>query len=313
MWAERYILVSEGNAGSEGRMFDNAGCGKRLDAGRGWMLEEMWRRMLRLKTNGEVRTAGARRTGNRAVTGVLAAGLLMAGAAQGQAQAPSSSSTEQATQQTPRPTIPVSGSKIGPAAPVTYDNKYEIFGGLNFQNFMAGQGLPNRMNLGGGEILGTWWLWKNVGLAADYRIDAGTTPVFANAGITSPDANGGTGINNRPLVYLNTGMLGAQYRWLKNQYAAVNFHGYAGVSHGTFDSSYRNLVVTLAEANAATGLYSNRTKPIAALGGSIDFNLRKNWAIRVSPDLILEHFGTETREFVAVSGGVVYRIGKRKK
>jgi hypothetical protein len=263
--------------------------------------------MLRLKTNGEVRTAGARRTGNRAVTGILAAGLLMAGAAQGQAQATSSS-----TQQVPQPATPTSRSKIGPAAPVTYDNKYEIFAGFNFQNFMAGQHLPNRMNLGGGEILGTYWLTKKVGLSADYRIDAGTTPVFPNSGITTPDANGGTGINNRPLVYLNTGMLGAQYRWLKNQYAALNFHGYAGVSHGTFDSSYRNLVVPLAEANAATGLYSNRTKPIAALGGSIDFNLKKNWAIRLSPDLILEHFGTETREFVAVSGGVVYRIGKKK-
>ena len=67
------------------------------------------------------------------------------------------------------------------------------------------------------------------------------------------------------------------------------------------------------EAYAATGLYSNRTKPIAALGASIDFNVRKNWAVRISPDIILEHFGTETREFVSVSGGVVYRIGKKKK
>jgi len=287
-----------------------AGCWTRPVAGRVWMLEETRRRMLRLKTNGEVRRTGARRTGNRAVTGILAAGLLMAGAAQGQAQA-TSSSTQQTTQQTPHPATPTSG-RIGPAAPVTYDNKYEIFAGFNFQNFMAGQNLPKRMNLGGGEFLATYWLTKKVGLSADYRIDGGTTPVFANSGITAPDANGGTGINNRPLVYLNTFMGGAQYRWLKNQYAAVNFHGYAGVSHGTFDSSYRNLVVPLAEANAATGLYSNRTKPMAALGGSVDFNLKKNWAIRLSPDLILEHFGTETREFVAVSGGVVYRIGKKK-
>ena len=35
--------------------------------------------MLRLKTIGEVRTTGARKTGNRAVTGVLAVGLLVAG------------------------------------------------------------------------------------------------------------------------------------------------------------------------------------------------------------------------------------------
>jgi hypothetical protein len=274
------------------------------------MLEETWRRMLRLKTIGEAGTTGARKTGNRAVTALLAAGLLMAGMAQGWAQSTVAG-------QQPQTTVPISSSKIALAAPVTYDNKYEIYGGLNFMNFQAGQALPKRMNLGGGEVLFTYWLpghnWvKNLGVGADYRIDAGTTPVFANSGITQPDRNGGTGINNRPLVYLNTFMGGAQYRWLKNQYVAVNFHGYAGVSHGTFNYSFRNLVVPLPEAYAATGLYSNRTKPMAALGGSIDFNISKRMAIRLSPDLILEHFGTETREFVGVSGGVIYRIGKNK-
>ena len=50
---------------------------------------------------------------------------------------------------------------------------------------------------------------------------------------------------------------------------------------------------------------------MAALGGSLDINRSKHWAVRVSPDLILEHFGSETREFVAVSGGVLYRFGKK--
>jgi hypothetical protein len=276
------------------------------------MQEEMWRRMLRLKTIGEAGTTGARKRGSRAVTGALAAGLLMAGAAQGWAQG------SVAGQQT-QTTVPITTSKIALAAPVTYDNKYEIFGALNFMNFQAGQALPKRMNLGGGEILGTYWLpgdipfLRNLGVGVDYRIDAGTTPVFANSGITAPSKIGNTGINNRPLVYLNTFMAGAQYRSrFRNQYAALNFHGYAGVSHGTFNYSLKDLVVSLPEAYAATGLYSNRTKPIAALGASIDFNLSKRMAIRLSPDLILEHFGTETREFVSVSGGVIYRIGKKK-
>ena len=276
--------------------------------------------MLRLKTIGEVRTTGARRTGNRAATGILVAGLLMAGVAQGLAQdsaeEPQAAQTRTATTQT---TATTTSSKIGPAAPVTYDNKYEIFAGFNFQNFMAGQNLPKRMNLGGGEVEVTYWLpgtsrfMKNLGVSADYRFDAGTTPVFANSGITEPNAIGGTGINNRPLVYLNTLMGGVQYRSkLRNQYVAVDFHGYAGASHGTFSSSFRNLVVPIDEAYAATGLYSNRTAPFFALGGSLDFNLSKKWAIRFSPDLILEHYGTGLREFVAVSGGALYRWGKTK-
>jgi hypothetical protein len=275
------------------------------------MLEETWRRMLRLKTIGEVRTTGARKTGNRAVTAVLAAGLLMAGSAEGWTQGTVAG-------QQPQTTVPIASSKIALAAPVTYDNKYEIFGGLNFMNFQAGQGLPNRMNLGGGEALFTYWLpghnWvKDLGVGAEYRIDAGTTPVFPNSGITEPSKIGNTGINNRPLVYLSTFMAGAQYRSrFRNQYVALNFHGYGGVSHGTFSYSLKDLVVPLSQAYASTGLYSNRTKPIAALGASLDFNISKRMAIRLSPDLILEHFGTETREFVGVSGGVIYRIGKNK-
>jgi hypothetical protein len=276
------------------------------------MLEETWRRMLRLKTSVAVRTTGARRTGNRAVTAVLAVGLLMAGAARVQAQGTVASPTTQTS-------IPIASSKIALAAPVTYDNKYEVYGAFNFMNFQGGQSLPTRMNLGGFEFLGTYWLpgdhWytRNIGVGVDYRIDAGTTPVFPNSGITEPNAIGGTGINNRPLVYMNTLMAGAQYRSkLRNQYVAVNFHGYGGASHGTFNYSFHDLVVPLSEAYAATGLYSNRTKPMAALGASIDFNVSKKMAVRFSPDLILEHYGTELREFVGVSGGVIYRIGKQK-
>jgi hypothetical protein len=265
------------------------------------MLEEMRRLMLRLKTMGW-KTTGARKNGMRAVAGVLALGLL--GAAAVQAQVSTSDTTT--TKETPTTRTTTLG-KIGPAAPVTYANRYELFGGLNFMNFQAGQSLPKRMNMGGGELLGTYWLTKKLGLSADYRIDAGTTPVFANGG-TTPLSKNGTGINNRPLVYLNTIMLGAQYRGPKNQYAALSYHGYFGVSHGTFDYSLKNVP----PANySEIGLYTNRTKPMAALGVSLDFNRSKNWAIRISPDLILEHFGTETREFVAVSGGVVYRFGKK--
>ncbi len=188
-------------------------------------------------------------------------------------------------------------NKLGPAAPVTYDNKYEVYGGVNFMNFQAGQNLPKRMNFAGAEFLGTYWLTGHLGVAADYRGEAGTTPVVANPFV-----------NNRPLVYMNMIMGGAQYRGPKNHYAAINYHGYAGVSHGVFNYSTSSL--TPADFQT-TGLYTNRTSFISALGGSVDFNRSKTIAFRVSPDLILEHFGTETREFFAISGGVIYRIGKR--
>jgi hypothetical protein len=186
--------------------------------------------------------------------------------------------------------------KLAAAAPVNYDNRYEIFGGLNFMNGQAGQDLPKRFNMGGAELSGTYWFSNHLGGTLDLRVDAGTTPVFPNSFVPPI---------RRPVVYETTGMAGVSYRGSKNHYAAVDYHALFGVSDGVFNKG------TGGVSPAAVGLYTNRVKPMAALGGSLDFNYSKNIAIRLSPDLILEHFGTETREFVAVSGGVIYRFGKR--
>jgi hypothetical protein len=199
-------------------------------------------------------------------------------------------------------------TKLGPAAPVTYDNKYEIYGGLNLMNFKAGENLPKRMNLGGAEIAGTYWITPKIGLTAEYRGEAGTTQVFPNAGIY--------GIH-RPLVYMNMGMFGAQYRGPRNQHAAINYHAYGGIANGVFDAGTQGAgpgnVFSATENARLVGLYANHSAAIFALGGSLDMNRSKNWAIRLSPDLILEHFGNETREFFAISGGVVYRFPVKTK
>jgi hypothetical protein len=220
------------------------------------------------------------RVGGRVLMMGLIAGLMASGARRAEAQA-----------------VPTGNGKLGASAPPTYDNKYEVYGGINFMNFQAGQALPKRMNMGGGEISMTYWLNKKWGAVAEYRGEAGTTPVLSNPYV------------NRPLVYMNMGLFGAQYRGPKNRYAAVNFHGYGGIAYGVFNSSTGNIPPLFNNV----GLYPNGSAPMFALGGSIDFNWTKNVAIRVSPDLMLEHFGTETREFVAVSGGVVYRFGNPKK
>jgi hypothetical protein len=197
-------------------------------------------------------------------------------------------------------------TKLGPAPPVTYDNKYELYGGLNFMNFMSGQDLPRRMDFGGGEIEGTYWLTGRWGLAAEYRGEAGTSPVFPNS----------YGIH-RPLVYMNMVLFGAQVRWMQNQHAALDLHAYGGPSFGVFDAGTAGAGpgdVYDATTNARlVGLYANHTAPIFALGGSVDMNRSKNWAVRLSPDLILDEFGSGTREFFAISGGVVYRFPVKKK
>jgi hypothetical protein len=183
--------------------------------------------------------------------------------------------------------------KLAAAAPVTYDNRYEVYAGVNFQNDQAGQTLPKRINLGGVEVLGTYWVTHRWGAALNFRGEAGTGPVFPNPYTT------------RPLVVLYEGMAGVEYKGPKSQRAAMIFHAYGGVVHGDFTE-------TPLPVGENVGLYTNRTKPMGAAGVSFDYNETKNLAIRLSPDLILEHLGTETREFFAISGGVMYRFGKKK-
>jgi hypothetical protein len=238
---------------------------------------KFWRMMLTLKTAGM--HFGTRRMMTITLNGILGLASLLAGTNAAMAQAV------------------VVQNKFGQGAPVTYDNRYELYGGINFMNFQAGQDLPKRMNFAGGEALATYWLTRHLGLGLDYRGEAGTTPVLPNAFV-----------NNRPLVYMNMLMVGAQYRGPKNHYAAINYHGYFGAADGVF--SYSTAHVPPA-AYKTIGLYTDRTKPIGAVGGSVDFNASKEFAVRLSPDLIFEHFGTETREFFAISGGIIYRFGKR--
>jgi len=182
-----------------------------------------------------------------------------------------------------------------PPAPVTYTEKYEIYGGASFLNGQAGQNLPKRINMGGGEVMATYFITPRIGPAVDFRFEWGTAPVFPNS----------FSIPTRPVAYQTIGMLGLQYHAFGNQHFGINYHAFGGVSAGKFDSDLKGI------PPAAVGLYTNRVKPMAALGGSLDINRSAHVAIRLSPDLILEHFGTETRQFFSISGGVIYRFGHR--
>lgn len=190
-----------------------------------------------------------------------------------------------------------------PPPPVTYTEKYEVYGGINFMNGQAGQNLPKRYNMAGGEVMATYWLTPKYGIAADARYTGGTTPVLPGGQATRP------AVQTRPYVSQLMYMGGLQYHWTGNQLVGVNFHALAGASSGNFDHSNPGLSPDV--FYGATGLYSNRTSFTGVAGGSLDFNRSARLAIRLSPEIVFEHFGTELREFVYVSGGVIYRFGAR--
>ena len=214
------------------------------------------------------------------------------------------------------PSTSVSASQIlAPYAGPRYDNRWEIYGGLNYANGQAGQNLPKHYNMGGGEVMGTYWLTSHLGIAGDYRFQAGTTP-------TSPNPGSNQNINlNRVLVMQSIESGGIQWRGPKNRYAAIDYHALAGATDGIFNHATANFPggspVSACPAQQQPGqignlgLYCNTVAAYAAVGGSIDFNYAPRVAIRLQPDLTFEHFGTETREFFSISAGLVYKFGKR--
>jgi hypothetical protein len=230
--------------------------------------------------------------------GLLAAIFCVAAPAHAWAQSTSASSSDSSDG-------PVAHGTIATAAPVSYDNKYEFFAGLNYMGFRAGPNLPSSMNMGGGELLGTYWLRNGVGryakpnvlgLAVDYRFDAGTTPIMIN---------GFQGLN-RTLVFQNMIMGGVQVRGPRNDFFATDLHVLAGNSWGNFSHG----TAPHPPDEPGIGLYTDRSAFISAIGGSLDINQSKNFAFRLSPDLMLSRFGSYTATQFAISLGVVYRFDK---
>jgi hypothetical protein len=239
-----------------------------------------------------------------------------------QTAAAQSSSSSDTPQSVAAPgTAPIKQATLAEIVPYTgpkYNNRWEVYFGLSFMNGQAGQNLPKRYNMGGIEGQGTYWLGPDLfgghvsrlGVAADYRFEAGTTPTE-----TSP-------YYNRVLVMQNIGTGGLQLRGPKNRYAAIDFHALAGTTYGIFDNAVNNYPggspvsscptngTPIQKLTGTVGLYCNHFAPIGLAGGSIDFNESAKLAIRLSPDMVFEHFGTETREFFSISLGALYRFGK---
>ncbi len=222
----------------------------------------------------------------------------------------SSSSTTQQTGNAAPGTAPIRTSTtaagLAPGHGPSYTNKWDAYGGLAFMNGQAGQTLPKRFNMGGGEGQFTYWLGNKLGVAADYRYGAGTTPVI------SP-------YYNRVLIMEHIFAGGVQYRGPKNRYVAINYHVFGGAADGIFDHAVKNYPggspvaacpIGVAPQSTSLGLYCNHIAPWGAVGGSIDFNQGQKFAVRLAPDLTFEHFGTETREFFGISLGLLYRGGR---
>ena len=122
-------------------------------------------------------------------------------------------------------------------------------------NGQAGQNLTKRYNMGGGEVMGTYWLGPKLGIAADYRLEAGTTPVFPNPSY-KPRACISKHFRRRSAVPR------AEKPLRRGEPSCAR----RGASHGTFDSAVVNYPGGSPISATGLGLYSNRTRRMGRCG-----------------------------------------------
>ena len=179
-------------------------------------------------------------------------------------------------------------------AGVRYDYRWELYGGVAYTHFNAGQTLLQGANLGGFDIQGARFFTQRLAIAANVRGAYGTSGVVPN-----PYNIKG------PFVSQHMFLVGPEYRGPSNEHVSMTFHALVGGAYGDFEKD-------LGGVPAGTlGLFNNQFAFGSAFGGSIDLNRSPRLAFRISPDATFTNYGSAgLKDQFALSVGLVYRLGK---
>lgn len=203
----------------------------------------------------------------------------------------------QAQTQTPPRSLPPTTISLqnDTLAGVRYDNHWQLYFGAGYRHFNAGPDLLKGASLGGPDVQMTRRLSPHWGATGNVRGYWGTSGAVPNQ----------YGIQG-PLVSEYLFMAGPEYRGPRNEHAAVSFHALAGGAYGIYDSDLKG------HPPAVVGFYNNGLVFAGAFGGSLDLNRSANWALRISPDLMLTQHGSQFQEQFGLSVGVLYRFPAKK-
>ena len=191
----------------------------------------------------------------------------------------------------------------GALAGVSYNSRYEVYGGLAYTHYDAGPSLLQGANLGGFDIQGARFFTHK------WAVDAAARAYFGTSGAV-PNIYGirGPGVSN----YMLLG--GPEYRLASNQHASLTLHALFGGTYGLFTGSLTDQNGNKVEPGQV-GFFNDQIAFGSAIGGSIDLNRSPRLAFRISPDANLTDFSAnghgDFKEQFAISVGLVYRLGPK--
>jgi hypothetical protein len=194
---------------------------------------------------------------------------------------------------------------VDPLAGVRYDNRFDISLGLAYDHMKAGPTLLQGSNLGGLDVMGSYWFSKNWAVEGSGRAYYGTS----GAGPNSIQQGGIQG----PVVSQYFFTAGPEWLGPHNKHGALIAHVLVGGVYGDFQHDL------LGASPALVDFYNNQVAPAAIIGGHMDLNRSAHWVFRITPDAVLTHYSTQyaprTSQFdlnFAISVGVQYKFKKKR-
>jgi hypothetical protein len=177
----------------------------------------------------------------------------------------------------------------------TYTHRWEVYTGGEYMRFRPG---PDIHNSGmGGWILGaTRYFTPRFGITADARGDYGNNSLGATGGTHNT-------YNAKFAVFPFT--IGPQYRFYGSPKISVSAALQVGDIYGYFDKNTGPFPPT------SVGFYPASNVGAAIASIHLDYNLSPGLAIRLSPHMLLDHFGGNFDHNQSLMVGIVYRFGRQ--
>jgi hypothetical protein len=189
-----------------------------------------------------------------------------------------------------------------PLANVRYDNKYDIAIGMAYAHMKAGPNLLEGSNLGGLDVMGSYWFSRRWGLEGSVRGYLGTSGAAPNP----YDIRG-------PFVQEYFFTAGPEWLGPHNKHGALLAHVLVGGVYGSFEQDLGG------HSPAVVGFYNTQVAPAFIVGGHIDLNRSPRWVFRVTPDANITRYSinygthiTQTDVNFAISVGVQYKFKRSR-
>lgn len=178
----------------------------------------------------------------------------------------------------------------------TYNYKYELFLGGGYLRFRPGPVLQHNQeaawNIGLTDYLGSS-SWGITGEVRGYYGVAFTNTHAINQAYEPSISQ---------YVYLG----GPTYRFFRGQHWGWTAQVLGGVGQGKFSINTNGLPPNL------VGLYKDQWSPYLDIGASVDYNLSPGFAIRLTPNYLMSHYGGQIQNNKGWQIDLVYRIHHRK-